>query len=117
MTRTRNLGAFNANEVKQLILGDDADLALMRSEYGGPTASADAVTVTSPRKADGTHANLTVMLNGDSRRTFTLLGGGAVQSEDGPIFSVTITADAAVAGTTTDAVRVTLTGRVANLYR
>lgn len=117
MTRTRNLGAFTANEEKMLVLEDDSDLALMRPAQGGATAAAEAVTIVSPKKADGTHANLTVVLNNDERRRFVILGGAAFQTEDGPIYSVRVTADAAVAGTALDAVRVTLVGRVAPLYR
>lgn len=67
---------------------------------------AQAVVITSP-KTDTGGAALYVRVNGSNTRTFWVAGGGATHTEPGPVYSLEITADAAVAASARDVVTVT----------
>lgn len=97
-----SLGAMSNGDTKLISLRDDGRFVGI--------VPADAVTITSPRTATG-GAALLVKVNGSSLREFAVVGGGASRTEPGPVYQLEITALADVAGSGTDNVFLTVSGR------
>lgn len=100
---TKTTGALSSGDRYSLNLMDDDDLSFMYP--------ADACVVESPKKADGTHANLTVRVNTHDGRTLRVLAGGGRVTFFGPIYSVDVVPDANVAGSGLDNVRLIFSGQ------
>lgn len=101
--RSVRSGAVSANAKFILDLRERNDLRGI--------APADIATITSPKKGDGTHANLSILVNGSEERKVSLIAGGQSADIPGPIHSLVITPDAAVAGSGIDDIEILLVGR------
>lgn len=103
VTRTVKSGAIASGARFSKTIAEDPSLSFMNP--------ADAVSILSPKNADGTHANLTVRVNGNDARTVVVLAGGGRATIFGPIYEISVVPDATVAGTGLDDVSIQFTGR------
>jgi hypothetical protein len=102
VTRSRQTGALSTGVAFELDLESDDDLRFLKPAL--------AVTIVSPKTASG-GANIAVTINRDPRRTFQLPGGGFSRTEPGPVHSIQVVSDAPAAGTSSDQVTLTFSGR------